>query len=196
MSKLTVSRIIHLQGQLKKKETSDDNMMSSSRNLCVCSSHVWCGFGTWLVIGGRSRSCGSEAGGKASPPLWNMVADIPLSLQPGSHWRLTTLAASSGHVPGRPNCCSRAEPDRRGVRTSGRETPPCDREQWLDTPRETIQERAEVQLEAAGGVGGGGGGGKAAESLANSDRLLEDVRHHRRPGWCWRAKNVPSQKKL
>lgn len=28
---------------------------------------------------------GTEAGGKASPPLWNMVADIPLSLQPGSH---------------------------------------------------------------------------------------------------------------
>lgn len=38
---------------------------------------------------------------------------------------------------------------------------------------------------------GSGVGGKAADSLANSDRFLEDVCDHRRSGLCWQLKPSP-----
>lgn len=130
---------------------------------------------------------GTEAGGKASPPLWNMVADIPLSLQPGSHWRLITLAGRSGHVHGRPKAALVVAAEENRIVVAS-EPGQGNAALWpltvIGHPRETIQERAEVQIEAAGG----GGGGKAAECLANSHRFLEDVCDHRRPGSCWRAK--------
>lgn len=117
---------------------------------------------------------GTEAGGKASPPLWNMVADIPLSLQPGSHWRLITLAGRSGHVHGRPKVALVVAAEQNRI-VVGSEPGQGNAALWpltvIGHPRETIQERAEVQIEAAGGGGGEGKPRSVSQTAIGSWRM-------------------------